>query len=242
MAAVIELFIAFSIVIPLLPAPPKSQVVEQPVPERIVEFILEQKKPPPKVEPEPIEKPKVEAPVQEPRPARVVPKPDPRKKAEANMRALTKDLEALRDLDVKDVNDVQINPDDKANVSAASSQPRLARVAAVSFRRRSRAGWRCRDGPERKLTSRVNSPVPGPVAEATRTGSGKQASRSREEIELVFDKNKSAIYALYSRALRDNPACRARSSSRSRSRPRATSRPAGSCRVNSTIRTSSASW
>ena len=30
--------------------------------------------------------------------------------------------------------------------------------------------------------------------------------RSREEIELVFDRNKSAIHALYSRALRDNPA------------------------------------
>jgi protein TonB len=32
------------------------------------------------------------------------------------------------------------------------------------------------------------------------------ASRSQEEIELVFDRNKSAIYALYNRALRDNPA------------------------------------
>ena len=34
---------------------------------------------------------------------------------------------------------------------------------------------------------------------------GASASRSREEIELVFDRNKSAIYALYSRALRSNP-------------------------------------
>jgi len=35
-------------------------------------------------------------------------------------------------------------------------------------------------------------------------GSGK-ASRSEEEIAMVFDKNKGAIYALYTRALRDNP-------------------------------------
>jgi TonB family protein len=35
--------------------------------------------------------------------------------------------------------------------------------------------------------------------------SGK-GSRSREEIELVFDRNKAAIYAIYNRALRDNPA------------------------------------
>ena len=34
--------------------------------------------------------------------------------------------------------------------------------------------------------------------------SGK-ASRSREEIELVFDKNKGAIFALYNRALRNDP-------------------------------------
>jgi TonB family protein len=36
-------------------------------------------------------------------------------------------------------------------------------------------------------------------------GSGK-ASRSIEEIKLVFERNKGAIYALYNRALRDEPA------------------------------------
>lgn len=40
----------------------------------------------------------------------------------------------------------------------------------------------------------------------SRSGSGKKPSRSQEEIELVFDRNKAAIYALYNRALRDNPA------------------------------------
>jgi TonB family protein len=39
----------------------------------------------------------------------------------------------------------------------------------------------------------------------SRSGSGGRASRSREEIEIVFDRNKSAIYALYSRALREQP-------------------------------------
>jgi TonB family protein len=41
---------------------------------------------------------------------------------------------------------------------------------------------------------------------ASRSGQGKKTSRSQEEIELVFDRNKAAIYALYNRALRDNPA------------------------------------
>jgi TonB family protein len=40
---------------------------------------------------------------------------------------------------------------------------------------------------------------------ATRTGSSGKAGRSPEEIELVFDRNKGAIYALYSRALRERP-------------------------------------
>ena len=38
-----------------------------------------------------------------------------------------------------------------------------------------------------------------------RGGSGK-ASRSIEEIKLVFERNKGAIYAIYNRALRDDPA------------------------------------
>ena len=42
-------------------------------------------------------------------------------------------------------------------------------------------------------------------AAASRSGSGGRAARSREEIEIVFDRNKSAIYALYSRALREQP-------------------------------------
>ncbi|WP_234413985.1 TonB family protein [Ideonella sp. A 288] len=37
-----------------------------------------------------------------------------------------------------------------------------------------------------------------------RSGSGK-ASRSIEDIKLVFDRHKGAIYALYNRALRDEP-------------------------------------
>src|SRR5690606_11958645 len=38
-----------------------------------------------------------------------------------------------------------------------------------------------------------------------RASGSTKAARSREEIELIFDRNKGAIYALYSRALRDKP-------------------------------------
>ena len=39
----------------------------------------------------------------------------------------------------------------------------------------------------------------------TKSGSGK-ASRSIEDVKLVFERNKGAIYAIYNRALRDDPA------------------------------------
>ncbi len=45
----------------------------------------------------------------------------------------------------------------------------------------------------------------GPGGTVKREGSGK-ASRSIEEIKLVFERNKGAIYAIYNRALREEPA------------------------------------
>jgi len=45
---------------------------------------------------------------------------------------------------------------------------------------------------------------PGGGGTVRRGGSGK-ASRSIEDIKLVFDRNKGSIYALYSRALREDP-------------------------------------
>jgi periplasmic protein TonB len=43
-----------------------------------------------------------------------------------------------------------------------------------------------------------------PGGQVTKSGSGK-ASRSIEEIKLVFERHKGAIYAIYNRALRDDP-------------------------------------
>jgi len=62
------------------------------------------------------------------------------------------------------------------------------------------------------LAGRETTQVESPVAIVAKTGpqvtggegSGKP-SRSYEEISLVFDKNKGAIYSLYSRALRKDP-------------------------------------
>ena len=54
-------------------------------------------------------------------------------------------------------------------------------------------------------TAAVNSRIAAEAAQnrVTRNGSSGKAARSQEEIELVFDRNKGAIYALYTRAMRE---------------------------------------
>ncbi len=109
LGAALGLFIGFSVVIPFLPDTPRTPAMAPAVPERIVEFILEQPKPKPKpievVPPKPVEVPQVEARVERPVPVPVVksePKPDPRKKAAASgLLAMSDQLAELRDLDVK---------------------------------------------------------------------------------------------------------------------------------------------
>jgi TonB family protein len=62
-----------------------------------------------------------------------------------------------------------------------------------------------------RTTTVVESPVEGigfgeAGGAAQRTGTSDLGSRSREEIERVFDANKGRIFTLYNRALRENPA------------------------------------
>jgi TonB family protein len=59
-----------------------------------------------------------------------------------------------------------------------------------------------------RRTTKVKNSVANEVAKQTRkSGKGKnhKANRTREEIQLVFDQNKGAVYALYNRALRKDP-------------------------------------
>ena len=206
--ATIGLFIAFGIVIPLLPQPPVVQPLEPEEAQQIVEFILTQPKPPPIEAPKPIEMPKSQTKVPV---ARVVPKPDPRKKAaESGLVALADQLADLRDMDVdRDVKDTPLNAGvgDKTRVDRTILTARVGtNSGGIAVSRASSGFGGGSTGLKGNSTARVASPVAVSSApEATRSGKSGKASRTREEIELVFDKNKSAIYALYSRALRDNP-------------------------------------
>jgi TonB family protein len=220
LGAALGLFIGFSVVIPFLPDTPRTPAMAPAVPERIVEFILEQPKPKPKpievVQPKPVEVPQVEARVERPVPLPVVktePKPDPRKKAAASgLLAMSDQLAELRDLDVKS------NVDARSLNAGAGERTRVdrsiltAKVGAgsggIAVGEVSKGFGGGSTGLKGHATAKVSAATTesGVAAEAQRSGKSAKAARTREEIELVFDKNKSAIYSLYSRALRENPA------------------------------------
>jgi TonB family protein len=206
----------------LLPDKPRTPAMAPAVPERIVEFILQQPKPKPLPKPvevpppEPVEVPKIETRVERPLPVPVVqsePKPDPRKKAAASgLLAMSDQLAELRDLDVK------TNVDARSLNAGAGERTRVDRSILTAKAGSGSGGIAVGEvskgfgggstGLKGHATAKVSSATTeaGAAAEAQRSGKSAKAARTREEIELVFDKNKSAIYSLYSRALRENPA------------------------------------
>jgi protein TonB len=218
LGAVLGLFIAFGVIIPLLPERPKT--APPPVePTRVVEFVIPRPKPkpippPPQVEqPKRVEKAKVEKPPVKPiPPPREQPKPDPRQKAATSgLLALSQQLTELRQLDVPtDTNTKALNAGagEKTRVDRAVLTAKVGTgsggitVSTVSSGfGGGAAGLRSHE------TAAVATPAAAaqPAADVERSGRSLKASRTREEIELVFDRNKSAIYALYTRALRDKP-------------------------------------
>lgn len=222
--------LALSIVWPFIPVPEPDpyEVVE--IPPRIAQLLLEEKPlppPPPPVQDEP--EPEIEDPVpeqvveNEPEPEPVVepePRPEPevdrsevaREQAQAKF-TFAEDLSSLVDSNLLD--SVEEDRDLMASVGEAARNERsmiTSKAGTASSGINTAAMSRNTGGSG--IAGRATTQVASPVASigtqnaaggATREGTSGRASRSREEIELVFDKNKGAIFALYNRALRQDP-------------------------------------
>jgi periplasmic protein TonB len=208
-------FAAIGILIPLIPMSERPQPA--PLPAEVMKLVLEPPPPPPKVEQKKPEPPKPEA-KPEPKP---VPQPKPvDKQAEARKKAEKSGLLAMKD-ELEDLRQA-LEP------TQMSSAPMIGKVEGESRAERSLVTSRTGVGSGGINTGQLSSGFgsgPGNLkghaagtavpsfadrigedrAKASRTGTGGKASRSREEIEIVFDRNKSAIYSLYSRALREQP-------------------------------------
>jgi TonB family protein len=211
---------------PFLPTPDVDPNAIEEIPPRIAKLLLEQKPPPPPpkvVEPEPEP---IKDPIKEPEPEKVVekepepPKPEPepvdtqkvaREQAQAALLPFTEDLAALADSNV--LEKLADNRPLTASVGQAARNERSmitskAGAASGGINTASMSRNTGGSGLAGRSTSKVASPVAAvgqSAGGARRTGESGKASRSREEIELVFDKNKGAIFALYNRALRADP-------------------------------------
>jgi protein TonB len=215
----------------VLPEPKIDPAAAEEVPKRLVRLVLEREVPPPppppvvREEPTPEPEPVVEErvverdpepePVVQPEPVVEPPPVDRTQQARdrarvAGLLPMASQLQALRN------NVTQL--DRAESVGAADSNTPFAERSLVTSRVGTASGGINTAALSRNTggsglggreTTVVENPVEG-FAEAggaaQRSGESDKASRSREEIERVFDANKGRIFTLYNRALRANPA------------------------------------
>jgi len=204
-----------SILLPLLPVPERTIDTVEPVPPRLAKLVLEREVKPPPPPPPP---PKID-PIKKPTETRPTPTPTPQpvdRAAEARRQAVKAavaldQLAALRDNSLLEKAS-QKNLSTKVGEQTRSERSLLtSKVGASSGGINTAALSRGYGGSTGTLAGHTTTQVNSAVLEAqandsVRRGAGSgKASRSEEEIALVFDRNKGAIYALYTRALRDKP-------------------------------------
>ncbi len=208
--AVLLIFLLLGILIPLLPVPQHEESLVEDVPPRLAKLMLEKKAPPPP--PPPKEEPKPEV-KKEPKPE---PKPvdrqqEARKKAQVALMPFKDELADLRDHRMVDIAMANRPLTDAARAGDVTTRSLITSKVGqgsggINTATLSRGFGGGGGGLAGRSTTQVTGNLGNADGKAVRSGSGSKASRSREEIELVFDRNKGAIYALYNRALRDNPA------------------------------------
>jgi len=201
-----NLAILFAIIAVIMPFLPRHQIVvnTESLPERVVQLVMEPPPPPPPPPPPKPEKPAEKAPA--------VPKPvvpvDPRVKAQKSLQVFDQ-LAALRDVDMDKFAKNQPKTTDPGDVSVVSRNIISSKVGGTSggISGPTSSGLVAGSGSLRGIyTTQVKDPNLGASGQATRAGGSGKASRSADEIALVFTKNKGAIDAMYARALRDSPA------------------------------------
>jgi TonB family protein len=207
----LALFLVIGVVVPFLNLPAPKETAEQAVPDRLARLMVEEKPkpPPPPPPPKPIEPPKPET---KPIPQPVDRTAEARKKAEQQLNRVRDELADLR----RDL--AQELPQQTRNLTGAvGAESKAERSLIASKAGTGSAGVQSTNSSRGfgsgagSLTGHNTTSVSSRVASigadnrASRTGVSGKASRSQEEIELVFDRNKGAIYALYSRALRERP-------------------------------------
>src|SRR3984957_16027278 len=204
------LLILFGILFPLLPNP-KPTAAETEVPQRIAQVMIEEKPKPPPPPPKPVEeKPKVVPEKKIPVTPPVDQKQVAHEKAQKQVNQFKDELADLRQ-------QMDLTPLQTKNLSGAVGADSHAERSMITSKVGAGSGGITSANSSRgfgtgagSLTGHDTTAVTSSIARGgidsrgpTRTGSSGKAARSREDIEMVFDRNKGAIYGLYNRALRE---------------------------------------
>ncbi len=208
-----NLVIVFAIIAVIMPFLPRHERVvnTDSLPERVVQLVMEPPPPPP---PPPRPKPEPQKPVEK---APVTPKPVPPvdarvKASKSGLLASMDDLAALRDINLDKLAKNQPKTNDPGDVTQVTRSLITSKAGGTSggISAPSSSGLAAGSGSLNGFrVGQVKDPTlatGNQGAGATRGGGSGKASRSADEIALVFTRNKGAIDSMYARALRDNPA------------------------------------
>lgn len=176
-------------------------------------------------EPEPVKEVKKPEPKVEPAPKRPEPKPEPTQEQleaaarevakQSGINALADQLADLRDNSLSGLDAARPLSDEVISArpgaggggsasiasSAASGSGGIGTASATSPRTQSGAGL----GQRRTTVVQAPKGVGPDLTKPGQSGNAKLAGRTLEEIQLVFDRNKASFYAMFNRALRENP-------------------------------------
>jgi len=217
---VIAICVVLGIIVAIIDVPKPERKEREPLPPRLVKFLEEQKKAPPPP------KPVVKAPPKpKPKPKPIVrPKPKPKKpvtkkQIKAREKAQKSGLLALQNELTDLIETPAVSALVSSKVSNAGKQAAKNDTSILTANATKGSGGVSTKGLDRRVsttaigsrkTTQVNSKAAVATINAEKAGKGRRASRSEEEITIVMDKNKGAIYAVYNRELRRNPGLQGR--------------------------------
>ena len=207
--------ILLGILIPMwhIPVPDRVEVVE--IPERLAQLMVPKAPPPPP--------PKVQEKLEEKQPDKEKPKkketkPEPEKAKKARKKAERSGLMAFKDDFADLIDDTPIAKlGSKAKISGSGSKAKKTTRSLVTSNVGTSSGGintaalsRNTGGSGESMGgvefSRVESSIGGDFfGEERPLSDGPGPSRTDEEIQIVFDRYKSALYRIYNRELRKNP-------------------------------------
>ncbi|WP_196138299.1 AgmX/PglI C-terminal domain-containing protein [Aliikangiella sp. G2MR2-5] len=223
LVVLLVLSLLFSIAVPFIEVEKPDRNRQTTIPPRLVKMVLEQKKkevkPPPPVEQPKEEEPKPEEkepekPKEEPKPEEK--KPEEKKSAKEVAKKHIAVFDALADL--RDPDDMQ---DLKKNQSMSNDSGQAAKVERFQITKNATKGSGGRKVAQASSssgtgqlagqnTTNIKSEIGDAVENTKRRTKSGALKRSDENIQLVFEKHKPAIFGLYHRALRKKPTLQGR--------------------------------